>query len=161
MKTEQSIIDERERSAKKKAEIAIEVNNNRELVYNYVASRKDVVGKTCVEELKLFEKGKRYLEWLSLNGHLSRMLRSVTKGKQMYVYNAIMPYVKPVIVEVVQAPPTPKQKEAQTVINSVTRVINLMDRPQQPLTKKQREQNRRASNKTGSMQSSMTMFGSW
>ena len=160
MKTEQSIIDERERSAKKKAEIAIEVNNNRELVYNYVASRKDVVGKTCVEELKLFEKGKRYLEWLSLNGHLSRMLRSVTKGKQMYVYNAIMPYVKPVIVEVVEAPKaTPKEKEAQTVINGVTRVINLLDRPQVPRDKSDRV--RKSGRDTSTMQSSMTMFGSW
>ena len=161
MKAEQANREERERSAKRKAEIAIEVNNNREIVYNYVASRKDVVGKTCVEELKFFEKGKRYLEWLSLNGYLSRMLRTVSDGKRMYVYNAIMPYVKPVIVQGVEAPPpTPKQKEAQTIINGVTRVINLMDRPQIPKTKEEREKLRRSS-KSVAIGSSMQMFGSW
>jgi hypothetical protein len=160
MKTEQAIIEERERSARKRAEIDAEVNDNREIVYNYVASRKDVIGKTCVEELKMFEKGKRYLEWLSLNGHLSRMLRQVSKGKKMYVYNAIMPYVKPVIVEAPQVPKeTKKQKDAQTIINGVTRVINLLDREQTPRTKEERE--RTNSGRMSGMQSSMNMFGSW
>jgi hypothetical protein len=159
MKTEQAIKDERERSAKKKAEILIEVNNNREIVYNYVASRKDVIGKTCVEELKMFEKGKRYLEWLSLNGYLVRMLRQVSKGKKMYIYNAIKPYVKPVIVPVIEAPTTPKQKEAQTIINSVTRVINLLDREQVPRDKSDKV--KKSGRGTSTMQSSMNMFGSW
>ena len=151
----------KERSARKKAEIDAEVNNNREIVYNYVASRKDVIGKTCVEELKMFEKGKRYLEWLSLSGYLVRMLRQVNKGKQMYVYNAIMPYVKPVIVPVVEAPITPKQKQAQTIINSVTRVINLMDREQPQTSKAERAKARRSTISMGNMQSSMTMFSNW
>jgi len=155
------VLANKARMARKRAEIDAEVNINREIVYNYVASRKDVVGKTCVEELKFFEKGKRYLEWLSLNGYLSRMLRSVTNGKQQYVYNAIMPYVKPVIVQVPDAPPpTPKQKEAQTIINGVTRVINLMDRPQIPKTKEEREKLRRSS-KSVAIGSSLQMFGSW
>ena len=150
----------KERSARKKAEIDAEVNNNRELVYNYVASRKDVIGKTCVEELKFFEKGKRYLEWLSLQGHLSRMLRQVNNGKRMYVYNAVKPYVKPVIVQVPDAPPpTLKQKEAQTIINGVTRVINLLDRPQVPRDKS--DPVKKGGRASSSMQSSMNMFGSW
>jgi hypothetical protein len=157
---EQAIKEERERSARKKAEIDAEVNNNREIVYNYVASRKDVIGKECVEDLKMFEKGKRYLEWLSLHGYLSRMLRTVNSGKRMYIYNAIKPYVKPVLVQEIKAPTTPKQKEAQTIINSVTRVINLMDRPQIPMTKEERERLRR-STKSVSISSSMNMFGSW
>jgi hypothetical protein len=160
MKTKQSIIDERKRSARKKAEIDAEVNNNREIVYNYVASRKDVIGKHCVEELKFFEKGKRYLEWLALNGHLTRMLRQVDNGKRMYVYNAIKPYVKPVIVEAPQTPKeTKKQKEAQTIINGVTRVINLLDREQIPRTKEERKKTN--SGRMSGMQSSMNMFGSW
>jgi hypothetical protein len=158
--SKQADVLERERSARKKAEIDAEVNNNREIVYNYVASRKDVIGKQCVEELKLFERGKRYLEWLSLNGYLVRMLRQVNKGKRMYVYNAIKPYVKPVIVEVPQVlKATPKQKEAQTIINSVTRVINLLDREQTPRTKEERL--RANSGRMSGMQSSMNMFGSW
>ena len=158
MKTEQSIIDERKRSARKKAEIDAEVNNNKELVYNYVASRKDVIGKTCVEELKLFEKGKRYLEWLSLHGHLSRMLRTVTAGKRMYVYNAITPYVKPVIVEAVQAPPpAPNQNGTDEIVYGVPRVIRLMDREHAPVHKTERPKRR----VQVSIGSSMTMFGSW
>jgi hypothetical protein len=61
MKTEKAIKDERERSGRKKIEIDDEENANIELVYNYDASRKDVVGKTCVEELGIFAKGQRYL----------------------------------------------------------------------------------------------------
>ena len=152
---------EKARSAMKKAEIDAEVNNNKEIVYNYVAARKDVVGKTCVEELQFFEKGKRYLEWLSLHGYLSRMLRTVNPGKRMYIYNAITPYVKPIVVPVVEAPITPKQKQAQTIINSVTRVINLMDREQPQTSKAERAKARRSTISMGNMQSSMTMFSNW
>jgi hypothetical protein len=157
MKTEQAIKEERERSAKKKAEIDAEVNNNKELVYNYIASRKDVVGKTCVEELGFFAKGQRYLEWLTLHGHLVRMKRTVG-NKRQYVYNAATPYIKPVIVEV---PATVEEVDVKEKIASVTRVINLMDRPQEPLTKKQREQNRRTNTRMSGMQSSLQGFGSW
>jgi len=151
----------KERMARKKAEIDAEVNDNRELVYNYVASRKDVVGKTCVEELKFFEKGKRYLEWLSLNGYLSRMLRAVNNGKRMYVYNAITPYVKPVIVEVPQETQETQetQKDANEIVYGVARVIRLLDRPQIPRDKSDKV--KKSGRGTSSMQSSMNMFGSW
>jgi hypothetical protein len=156
MKTEQAINEERERSARKKAEVDTEVNNNKEAVYEYVAARKDVLGAVCVKELEFFAKGQRYLEWLTLHGHLVRMKRTVGTKRQ-YVYNAATPYIKPVA----EVYASEEEIDVKEKIASVTRVINLMDRPQQPLTKKQREQNRRASNKTGSMQSSITMFGSW
>jgi len=145
---------ERERSARKKAEIDAVVNANKEVVYNYVASRKDVLGKTCVEELEFFEKGKRYLEWLTLHGHLVRMKRTVD-GKRLYVYNAVNPYIKPVS-DLPVALPTKDDK----LVQSVTRVYNLLDRPQTPTTKEERDKLRR-STKSVSIGSSMTMFGSW
>jgi hypothetical protein len=151
---EQAIKEERERSARKKAEIDAEVNNNREIVYNYVASRKDVLGKQCVEELKFFEKGKRYLEWLSLNGYLVRMKRTVD-NKRQYVYNAATPYVKPHYDA-----PIIKPTQAQIAIKNVTRVFKLLDREQAPMTKEDRERLRR-STKSVSIGSSMNMFGSW
>lgn len=142
-----------EQAARKQAEIDAEVNNNKELVYNYIASRKDVLGKQCVEELKFFEKGKRYLEWLSLNGHLVRMKRTID-GKRQYVYNAIKPYVKPHY----DAPAiTPTQ--AQIAVKNVTRVIKLLDREQVPTTKEERRKT--TSGRMSGMQSSMNMFGSW
>jgi hypothetical protein len=152
---EQAIKEERERSARKQAQIDAEVNNNKELVYNYVASRKDVVGKTCVEELGFFAKGQRYLEWLSLRGHLIRMKR-VVGGKRHYVYNAGIPYIKPVTDVSVSV----EETSAKEKIASVTRVYNLLDRPQEPKTKEEREKLRRSS-KSVAIGSSMTMFGSW
>jgi hypothetical protein len=153
MKTERTITGERERSDRKQAEIDAEVNNNKELVYNYIASRKDVLGKQCVEELQFFEKGKRYLEWLSLNGHLVRMKRTID-GKRQYVYNAVKPYVKP-HYEAPAMTPT----EAQIAVKNVTRVFNLLDRPQVPRDKSERR--RESSGRMSGMQSSMNMFGSW
>jgi hypothetical protein len=145
---------ERQRSARKQAEIDAEVNKNKEIVYNYVASRKDVSGKQCVEELELFEKGKRYLEWLTLHGHLVRMKRTV-EGKRLYIYNAVKPYVKPV-----SDIPDVATTHADNLVQSVTRVFKLMDREQHPpTTKAQRERSRSSS--IGNMQSSMNMFGSW
>ena len=148
---------ERQRSARKQAEIDAEVNKNKEIVYNYIASRKDVSGKQCVEELGFFEKGKRYLEWLSLHGHLVRMKRTVD-GKRQYVYNAVKPYVKPVCEEFDALDKA--DIEAQKVIKSVTRVFNLLDRPQAPTTKEDRERLRR-STKSVAIGSSMNMFRSW
>lgn len=153
MKTERIIGDERERSARKQAQIDAEVNNNKELVYNYIASRKDVLGKACVEELQFFDKGKRYLEWLSLHGYLVRMLR-IVDGKRQYVYNAVKPYVKPPC-EVDTTKPT----DAQIAIESVTRVFNLLDRPQVPRHKSERV--KKSGRSMSTMQSSMNMFGSW
>ena len=144
---------ERQRSARKKAEIDAEVNNNRETVYNYVAARKDVLGMTCVTELGMFEKGKRYLEWLSLNGHLVRMKRTID-GKRQYVYNAATPYVKPVS-DLPVASPTNNDK----LVQSVTRVFRLMDREQAPKHKAERTNKAHAG--YGSMQSSINSFGSW
>lgn len=149
----QAIKEERERSARKQAEIDAEVNTNKELVYNYVASRKDVSGKQCVEELGFFEKGKRYLEWLSLHGHLVRMKRTID-GKRMYVYNAIKPYVKPHYDAPAMTP-----TEAQIAVKNVTRVFNLLDRPQTPRDKSERR--KESSGRMSGMQSSMNMFGSW
>jgi hypothetical protein len=150
----QAIKEERERSARKQAEVDAEVNTNKELVYNYVASRKDVLGKQCVEELQFFEKGKRYLEWLSLNGYLARMKRTVD-GKRQYVYNAVKPYVKPHYDAPAMTP-----TEAQIAVKNVTRVFNLLDRPQEPKTKEDRERLRR-STRSVAIGSSMNMFRSW
>jgi hypothetical protein len=150
---EQAIKEERERSARKKAEIDNEVNINKEIVYNYIASRKDVLGKQCVEELEFFEKGKRYLEWLSLNGHLVRMKRTVG-GRLHYVYNVATPYIKP-ICEIDTTKPT----DAQIAVKNVTRVIKLLDREQVPSTKEERRKT--TSGRMSGMQSSMNMFGNW
>ena len=157
MKTEQAIKDERERSARKRIDISNGVNINKEIVYNYIAARKDVVGKTCVEELGFFTKGQRYLDWLSAHGHINRMSR-VVEGRRHYVYNAAVPYVKPVIVEA-PPPPTPKQKEDEEIVYGVTRVINLLDRPQVPRDKSDKV--KQSGRSAISMQSSMNMFGSW
>lgn len=147
MKTEKSIKEERERSARKKIEIDDEVNANKELVYNYVASRKDVVGKTCVEELGFFAKGQRYLEWLCLYGHLVRMKRTV-EGKRHYVYNAVVPYVRPVIEK-------SEEQKLEEEVSSHARVIRLVDRPYiNP------DPNKKTSRRGGvAIGSSMNMFG--
>jgi len=146
---EQVIKEERERSARKKAEIDAEVNSNREIVYNYIASRKDVVGKTCVEELGFFAKGQRYLEWLTLHGHLLRTKRTIG-GKRLYVYTALTPYVKPKTIETETVSP---------LANSALRVVRLLDREQMPQHKTERP--KRSSGVMSGMQSSMRMFGSW
>ena len=146
---------ERQRSARKKAEIDAVVNINRETVYNYVASRKDVLGSECVADLEMFEKGKRYLEWLSLHGHLTRTKHTIN-GARQYVYNAATPYVKPVSTVSISI----EEANANLKIASVTRVYNLLDRPQTPMTKEEREKLRR-STKSVAIGSSMTMFGSW
>jgi len=141
-------IEERERSARKQAEIDNEVNANKETVYQYVAARNDVLGMVCVTELGMFEKGKRYLEWLTLKGHLVRMKRTIN-GKRQYVYNAVVPYVKPIPTHI------PKEDvEAAAKIASVTRVYKLLDREHlpQPKTKKKVEVH---------MQSSFQSYGSW
>jgi hypothetical protein len=150
---EQAIKEERERSARKQAEIDAEVNNNKEIVYNYIASRKDVVGAECVKELGFFDKGKRYLEWLTLHGHLVRMKRTVG-GRRHYVYNVATPYIKP-ICEIDTTKPT----DTQIAIESVTRVFNLLDRPQVPRHKSERV--KKSGRSMSTMQSSMNMFGSW
>jgi hypothetical protein len=155
MKTEQAIKEERERSARKQYEIDAEVTNNKELVYNYIASRKDVVGAICVKELEFFAKGQRYLEWLTLHGHLVRMKRTVGTKRQ-YVYNAATPYIKPIA----DIPTSVEELDVKEKIASVTRVINLMDRPQEPRTKEEREKLRR-STKSVAIGSSLQGFGSW
>lgn len=155
MKTEQAIKEERERSVRKQSEVDAEVNKNKELVYEYVASRKDVLGAVCVKELEFFAKGQRYLEWLTLHGHLVRMKRTVGTKRQ-YVYNAATPYIKPVT----DIPASEEEVDVKEKIASVTRVINLMDRPQEPRTKEEREKLRR-STKSVAIGSSLQGFGSW
>ena len=155
MKTEQAIKEERERSTRKKVEVDAEVNNNKEAVYEYVAARKDVLGAVCVKELEFFAKGQRYLEWLTLHGHLVRMKRTVGTKRQ-YVYNAATPYIKPVT----DIPASEEEVDVKEKIAKVTRVINLMDRPQEPRTKEEREKLRR-STKSVAIGSSLQGFGSW
>jgi hypothetical protein len=147
-----SIQDERQRSARKTAEIDAEVNTNKELVYQYIAARKDVQGKTCVEELQFFDKGKRYLEWLALHGYLTRMKRTID-GKRQYVYNAVKPFVKPAVDESV------KITQDQLAVQKVTRVFKLLDREHVPQHKSERTH--KAYTGYGSMQSSINSFGSW
>lgn len=153
MSTEQITKDERARSIVKLTEIEARVNNNREATYLYVAARKDVLGTLCVKELEFFAKGKPYLEWLYLHGHLTRVKRT-TGGTRQYVYNAAIPYVKPAYDN-----PNTNPTEDQKIINGVTRVINLLDRPQVPRDKSDKV--KKSGRGTSSMQSSMNMFGSW
>jgi len=101
----------------------------------------------------MFEKGKRYLEWLSLNGHLSRMKRTID-GKRLYVYNAINPYVNPTADVTIKKP-----TKADKLVRNVTRVIRLLDREQVPQHKTERPKG--SSGVKSSMQSSMRMFGNW
>jgi hypothetical protein len=156
MSTEQITKDERARSIVKLTEIEARVNNNREATYLYVAARKDVLGTLCVKELEFFAKGKPYLEWLYLHGHLTRVKRT-TGGTRQYVYNAAIPYVKPAYDN-----PNTNPTEDQKIIKSVTRVIKLLDREQEVTTKAQRDKARRTNtNRMSGMQSSMNMFGSW
>jgi hypothetical protein len=151
--SKQSDILERERSARKKAEIDAEVNTNKEIVYNYVAARKDVLATPCVTELEFFAKGKAYLEWLALRGHLTRVKKTVD-GKRQYVYNAATPYVKPV-----SDIPDVATTNADKLVQSVTRVFRMLDREPTPQHKTERP--KRSSTAVSGMQSSMRMFGSW
>jgi hypothetical protein len=82
-------------------------------------------------------------------------MKRTVDNKRQYVYNAAMPYVKPISIAIPK-----KEVEAAAKIASVTRVFNLLDRPQEPKTKEEREKLRR-STKSVSIGSSMTMFGSW
>jgi hypothetical protein len=151
--SKQSDVLERQRSARKKAEIDAEVNTNKEIVYNYVAARKDVLGSACVEELQFFAKGKAYLEWLALRGHLTRVKKTVN-GARQYVYNAAIPYVKPV-----SDIPDVATTNADKLVQSVTRVFRMLDREPTPQHKTERP--KRSSTAVSGMQSSMRMFGSW
>ena len=153
MKTEKAIKDERERSARKKIEIDDEVNSNKERVYNYIAARKDVIGKTCVEDLGFFTKGQRYLDWLSLYGYIVRMKRTV-EGRRHYVYNAVTPYVKPVLVEPVKSEELTVQAVGEEAV-SHSRVIRLIDRPYVNPDRNKRSTRRG----TVAIGSSMNMFG--
>jgi hypothetical protein len=148
-----SIQEERQRSARKTAEIDAEVNINKALVYDYIAARKDVLGMACVTELGMFEKGKRYLEWLALHGYLTRMKRTVN-SKRQYVYNAVKPFVKPV-----QDDEAIKVSQDQLTVQKVTRVFRLLDRERTPQHKTERTNKAHAG--YGSMQSSINSFGSW
>jgi hypothetical protein len=148
-----SIKEERQRSARKTAEIDAEVNTNKELVYQYIAARKDVLGMACVTELGMFDKGKRYLEWLALHGYLTRMKRTVN-SKRQYVYNAVKPFVKPV-----QDNEAIKVSQDQLAVQKVTRVFRLLDRERIPQHKSERTH--KAYTGYGSMQSSINSFGSW
>jgi len=150
----QGIKEERERSARKLAEIQEEVDANRETTYLYIKERKDVLGSKCVADLEFYDKGKKYLEWLSLNGHLSRVKRTIG-GKRQYIYNvSAIPYTKPDRNAEAEV-----NTEAMDKVASVTRVFNLLDRPQERTTKAQRERDRKSY--TGSMQSGMQLFGNW
>ena len=150
----QGIKDERKRSARKLAEMQGEVNANRETTYLYIKERKDVLGSKCVVELEFFDKGKNYLEWLYLHGHVTRVKKTIG-GKRQYVYNVgAIPYIKPDLNAKVEV-----NTESMDKIASVTRVFKLLDRPQTTTTKAQREKSRRSV--AGKMQSSMQLFGSW
>lgn len=143
---------ERQRSAKKKNELSASVNAKKEAIYLYIKDKKDVLGSTCVKDLNMFETGKRYLDWLYANGHVTREKKVVDKKRQ-YVYNAAIPYVNPVITS------SDTSLEEVSLLQSVTRVFRLLDRPPTPTTKEQRQKAR--SHTFGSMQSSIDMFGNW
>jgi hypothetical protein len=123
----QGIKDERKRSARKLAEMQEEVNANRETTYLYIKERKDVLGSKCVVELEFFDKGKNYLEWLYLHGHVTRVKKTIG-GKRQYVYNVgAIPYIKPDLNAKVEV-----NTESMDKIASVTRVFKLLDRKQPP-----------------------------
>jgi hypothetical protein len=136
----------------------IEINSrvaaNREATYLYIEARKDVVGLVCVEQLKFYAKGKKYLEWLTAQGHLTRV-KKVSNGRRVYVYNAAIPYVKPI-----QKNYTDKPTSNEDIIKSVTRVFKLLDRPQTLTTKEERAKARTKS-KSVAIGSSMQLFGGW
>jgi hypothetical protein len=106
----------------------------------------------CVTELGMFDKGKRYLEWLALHGYLTRMKRTVN-SKRQYVYNAVKPFIKPTVDESV------KITQDQLAVQKVTRVFKLLDREHVPQHKSERTH--KAYTGYGSMQSSINSFGSW
>jgi hypothetical protein len=112
------------------------------------------VGLVCVEQLKFYAKGKKYLEWLTAQGHLTRV-KKVSNGRRMYVYNAAIPYVKPI-----QENYRDKPTSNEDIIKSVTRVFKLLDRPQTLTTKEERAKARTKS-KSVAIGSSMQLFGGW
>lgn len=130
------------------------VNKNRETTYLYIKARKDVVGAVCVDELKFYGKGIKYLDWLTAQGHLKRH-KEIVNGRIKYIYNAATLYVIPT-----QEKTVPVSTKDQEIIKSVTRVFKLLDRPQEPLTKEQRDKVR-ATTKSVAIGSSMNMFGGW
>lgn len=135
-------------------EINARVDANREATYLYIKAHKDVSGLVCTEELKFYAKGKKYLDWLTAQGHLSRA-KKISNGRRMYVYNAAIPYVKPI-----QKNPDAKLISSEDIIKSVTRVFKLLDRPQTLTTKEERAKARTTS-KSVAIGSSMQLFGGW
>lgn len=145
------IKEERERSAIKLADIQERVDINRETTYLYIKERKDVLASQCVTELEFFDKGKKYLEWLSLRGHLTRVKKTIG-GKRQYVYNlGTVPYIKPNHNAVEET------TEASAKIASVTRVFKLLDRKQPPRHKSEQPK-RKVSVSIGS---SMSLFSNF
>jgi hypothetical protein len=128
-----------------------EVENNREKVYNYFKGKTNVMTSQCLEDLQMGENTKRYLEWLTLRNHLTRVKRTID-GKRQYVYNlGSVEYVREI------APPTQKEVDAADLVASVTRVYKLLDRPKSDDAKREKK----ASGYAGNMQSSMQNFITW
>lgn len=69
---------------------------------------------------------------MTAQGHLTRV-KKVSNGRRVYVYNAAIPYVKPI-----QENYTDKPTSNEDIIKSVTRVFKLLDRPQTLTTKEER-----------------------
>jgi hypothetical protein len=128
----------------------VEIEINQEAVYLYIKDRVDVTGKECVEALEFFEKGKRYLRWLTSHGHL-RCNKKVIGGRLHCVYNAALPYVRPVHEETVVIT-TPQQ----LLIQNATTTYRLIDK-RRPVHKSERPKGRRSV----SIGSGLTMFDSF
>jgi hypothetical protein len=129
----------------------MEVENNREKIYNYFKDKTNVLTTQCLADLQMGENTKRYLEWLTLRNHLTRVKRTI-EGKRQYVYNlGSVEYVREI------APPTQKEVDAADLVASVTRVYKLLDRPKGVEAKREKK----ASGYAGNMQSSMQTFITW
>jgi len=133
---------------------SIEVEANQEAAYLYIKERADVTGKECVEALEFFEKGKKYLRWLTTHGHL-RCHKKVIDGKKQCVYNAALPYVRRVHETPVE--PVEVSTPQQILIKNATTTYRLLDKPRPPAHKSERPQRRTQV----SISSGLTMFDSY
>lgn len=130
-----------------------ESDTNKETVYIYIKERINVVGGDCVRELKFGQKGLKYLDWLTLHGHLTRVKQTITGGRWQYVYDAANPYIKPTYkIEEVN-----NDTAAQILLKKATTVYRLMDIEPVAVHKSERPK-RRVSVSIGS---GLTMFDSY
>lgn len=129
---------------------SIEVELNQEAVYMYIEEHPNTTAKECVEALQLFEKGKRYLLWLTKQGHIT-CDKKVVNGRRQCTYKSALPYVRPTYEA-----PNNLTNPQQEVLKNATTVYRLIDKPR-PVQKAERPKRRRSV----SIGSGLTMFDSF